>query len=79
MADITISLRILLELAFTILNSEDNNKTNIVKEPTNKTIRFNSPVALDKSSNKKTATNPKIPKTNDIRNHFGNLSILTTS
>lgn len=71
-ADMTISLRILLELAFTIPNNEVNIKANIVKEPTNKTFRFSSPDTLAKSSTKKTAMNPIIPKINDSRNHFGN-------
>ena len=73
--EITNSLRILFELALTILNKEDRIKTNIVKVLTNNMLRFISPVLF---ATKKTANSPTIPNINEAINHFKNLSILPT-
>lgn len=73
--EITNSLRILFELALTILNNEDRIKTNIVKVLTNNMLRFISPVLF---ATIKTAISPTIPNINEARNHFKNLLILPT-
>lgn len=77
-ADIINSLLILLKLALIILNNDFRMRMNIVIVQTNKILRFNSPFILAMSCTKNAAVNPINPNTNDVKNHFKNLSILNT-